>query len=475
MRAAAIAAAALAGLALAAAAAPGAPRVLYVGPGGRDTGPGTRARPWGSPGAASRRLRPGDTLVILPGRYLLRRDEDILSPPSGRDGAWITIRGEPGLRPVLAGRDDLAAAIDLAGRSYVRVEHLEITHDPDATGEARRFRDGIQVLGRPGRQLMLHDLYIHHIDEMGLNMGDAEDVTVRDSRLEYCGFGGIGGPAGEHGGWRHVRVQGCTLSYGGHYYRGGDGHDRPYDRPDGLGAEAAAGPLEIVTTVAEHNYGDGLDSKVANTRIDLSVAANNSCDGMKLWGDGSSITNSLVYGTGDGKGGESSWAGIVIDQIEKAGARFSISNVTVHDNPGRRNYPMYIQYDGRAPISLTLRSTIIAGGYGPVFIGPTVTLTAEHNLFYAPDQAEQIQIGERYVTGAELEAGALGPGNLSRDPLFAGPAWGTPGDYHLQPGSPAIDAGAPAGAPAIDLEGQSRPQGPAPDIGAYESGPSAGR
>ena len=41
-------------------------------------------------------------------------------------------------------------------------------------------------------------------------------------------------------------------------------------------------------------------------------------------------------------------------------------------------------------------------------------------------------------------------------------------DFHLQDRSPAIDAGTPTDAPAVDLEGVVRPQGSAPDIGAYE-------
>jgi hypothetical protein len=38
----------------------------------------------------------------------------------------------------------------------------------------------------------------------------------------------------------------------------------------------------------------------------------------------------------------------------------------------------------------------------------------------------------------------------------------------LLPGSPAIDAGSTAGAPATDQRGVARPQGPGLDIGAFE-------
>ena len=59
-------------------------------------------------------------------------------------------------------------------------------------------------------------------------------------------------------------------------------------------------------------------------------------------------------------------------------------------------------------------------------------------------------------------------GNLSQDPLFVNPATG---DYHLGPGSPALDTGDPSGvppAPPVDYDGQTRPLGNGVDIGADE-------
>ncbi len=445
-------------------------RVFYVAPWGDNANPGTRERPWATPGYGSRHLRPGDTLIILGGKYVLREyDADILTPPSGTADAWVTIRGEPGNRPVLAGRDNLLTAIDLSGARYVRIENLEITHDDEAQGTSAWFRDGIEVLGAPAAHLVLQGLYIHHVDEFGMNLQDIEDVHILDCRIEYAGFGALGGPQGQQGGWRYVTVRGGSLSWSGHYYRGGDGSTRPYDRPDGLGLEPGEGPVWIEDVRVEHNYGDGLDSKVQHTTIRRAVVANNTCDGVKLWGDGSRVENTLIYGRGDGDNQETPWAAIVIDQIPTPGAHFEIVNVTVDDPLGT---PMYVQYEG-APVHLVLRNSIFVSGQGPyhhpLFIGPESTVVAEHNLFFMPNNPDAVvQHGERVYTAAMLAE--LGPGNRYGDPLFVHPVWGGgQGDYHLRPGSPALDAGTSQGAPSEDLEG--RPRDAQPDMGAYEATP----
>lgn len=447
---------------------PGYAGMFYVAPGGNNGNPGTLALPWATPGYGSRQLQPGDTLIIRNGRYVLSvYDDDIITPPSGTAGAWITIKGEDGPRPVLAGRDNLFAAMDLSGKSYVRVEHLEIAHDNTVVAPQLYFRTGVQIASQPAANLILKDLYIHHIDSAGLNIQDVDYLQVLNCRLEYCGDGAIMGPAPAFNGVRHLLVQGCSLSYSGHYYQGTPGPNPNYDRPDGLGLEPSAGPLEIVDTTAAHNYGDGLDSKLANTYIHNCIVANNTCDGIKLWDNNSKVENCLIYGMADGVAGSYPWAGLVIG-TGQANAHFEIINVTLHDNPTREAYPMYVQYSNPVAISLLLRNSIIANGHGVAYIGLSVNFTSDHNLFFRPGAAEQVEANGRTYTAAELESGQLGPGNLSRDPKFVRPAWGTDGDYHLQGGSPAIDAGTATGAPAIDLSYRPRPLGRGVDMGAYE-------
>ncbi|MBU1879184.1 MAG: hypothetical protein KJ734_09575, partial [Chloroflexi bacterium] len=203
----------------------------------------------------------------------------------------------------------------------------------------------------------------------------------------------------------------------------------------------------------------------ANTTIRRCIVANNSCDGVKLWGTGSRVENTLIYGRGDGDPDPTPWAAIVIG-TETTNARFDIVNVSVDDALGQ-NYIMYAQYDERdTPIDLTIRNTIFrgVGPNCPVYVGWATHLTVTHSLFYLPDAGHVLEHGSTQYTAATI--GSLGPGNQYGDPRYVAPAWGHDGDYHLQAGSPAIDAGTPAGAPADDLEG--RPRDAHPDMGAYE-------
>lgn len=443
-------------------------KTYYVATDGDDNNPGTYDDPWATPGYGSKQLQAGDTMVIMGGTYILSQFYDDMITPlnSGTADAWITIKGEDGNTPTLAGRDNLFSAINLEGISYIKIENLEITNDSGAW-----FRDGIN--GDELANIELKELSIHHIDEFGINFTDVNGLLIDDCDITYCGFGSIGGPDGDSGGWQNITIQECNLSYNGHYYQGGDGAGNPYDRPDGFGIEESNGPIEIVDCIAEHNKGDGLDSKSGNTYIYNCVVANNSCDGIKLWGDNSKVHNSLVYGTGDGVGGATPWAAVVIG-TDAENSDFELINVTIHDTTETENYPMYVQYDSSATISLVMKNCIVAGGYGAVFIGDSVAFTAEHNIFYRPGNDPQVYANERDYTAQQIEAGQLGLGNISRDPLFVDPAWGTYGDYHLQNGSPAVDTGTSGiGIPNNDIEYNSRPQGNEYDMGAYECDVSA--
>jgi hypothetical protein len=439
-------------------------KTYYVSPTGDNSNPGTKEKPWATPGYGSRQLKAGDTLIILGGKYILSQyDDDIIIPQnSGTPEKWITIKGEESNRPILAGRDNLLTAIDLSGRSYIKIENLEITSN---NGEP--FRDGIEALNGPISNIIIKNIYIHHIDEFGINISDVNGIQILDTKISYCGFGCVGGPEGQQGGWQNVLIDRCVLSYSGHYYQGEKGPG-PYDRPDGFGIEPSKGPIEIANTLVEHNRGDGLDSKAENTYIHHCIVANNSCDGIKLWGNNSKIENTLIYGRGDGNTESTPWSAIVIS-TEKSNSSFFIINVTVDDEIGK-NYLMYAQYDyPDIPINLTIINNIFSarGLDSPIFFGNSVKFKMEHNLFYMPKHPDRV-IDYLDKTYGSTEINKIGKGNIYGDPLFIQTAFGNIGDYHLKDKSPAIDNGILENAPKTDLDNKPRPLGKGVDIGAYE-------
>ncbi|NIQ40034.1 MAG: hypothetical protein GTN81_15845, partial [Proteobacteria bacterium] len=68
---------------------------------------------------------------------------------------------------------------------------------------------------------------------------------------------------------------------------------------------------------------------------------------------------------------------------------------------------------------------------------------------------------------SDIQGGYPGDGNIDQDPSFVDP---DNGDFHLQPGSPCIDAGTDnvQDLPLEDFEGDPRIAGSGPDMGVDE-------
>ena len=96
---------------------------------------------------------------------------------------------------------------------------------------------------------------------------------------------------------------------------------------------------------------------------------------------------------------------------------------------------------------------------------PGETITVSHNILRDATTENMVSIsGTSYTDLPSLQASPYGAGTSVSDPLFVNPA---AQDFHLKPGSPALDAGVDVGL-TEDFEGNPVPVGGVPDIGAYE-------
>ncbi len=97
---------------------------------------------------------------------------------------------------------------------------------------------------------------------------------------------------------------------------------------------------------------------------------------------------------------------------------------------------------------------------------PGETITVSHNILRDATSEPMVSIsGTAYHDLPALQAAGWGTGSSVADPLFVNVAGA---DFHLQAGSPGIDAGIDVGL-TEDFEGNPVPVGGAPDIGAYEA------
>jgi hypothetical protein len=114
-------------------------------------------------------------------------------------------------------------------------------------------------------------------------------------------------------------------------------------------------------------------------------------------------------------------------------------------------------------------------------------LTIQNNIWYNPKNYAIVRYGST-VTGCVIDHnmvyGAsrlildsngcmMGANQIGSDPMFVN-ASTTPYDFHLQPGSLAIDAGVSISGVTSDADGLARPQGRYTDLGAYEYALPAG-
>jgi hypothetical protein len=212
----------------------------------------------------------------------------------------------------------------------------------------------------------------------------------------------------------------------------------------GAGIDVEATNVQVIGNYVHHNgpypsacqYIHGIYIASSDTApssgayVANNISFQNAGWGIQLWHDATNETlvNNTIFG--NLTGGIVVGAGVGTDDFTV------VNNNLVYNNPGT---------DG-----------------GMVEEGTTGT----HNTY-----TDNLVFGNTPVN-ISLQNGLTATRTVSANPLFVNYTGDTTGDYRLQSSSPAINAGTTQDAPTTDYDGNTRPQGGAWDIGAYEYGSS---
>jgi hypothetical protein len=393
----------------------------YVATDGIDApGRGTAALPWRTIQYAAGQVQAGDTVLINPGAYT----GGITVDTSGTASKPITFRAN-GAGAVINGSGGERDAFFITEADYVVVEGLTI-QNANRAGLRISWSDHVTVRNCTFADNATWGLFTDFsdyttvencesygaVDQHGIYISNSSDYPIlRGNRLHH----------------NHD----CGLHMNGDISMGGDG--------------VISHALVENNIIYENGTGGGsginMDG-VADSVIRNNLLYNNHASGISLYqidgGSGSQnnrVLNNTILMASDGR-----WAINIPDANDTHNKLFN--NIVLNNHSWRG--------------SIAIAAPALAG------------FESDYNVVMDRFSADG---GDTRLTFAQWQALGYDQHSIIATPsqLFVN---ASAADYHLMPGSPAIDKGTSLNDVATDLEGNPRPSGTEYDIGAYEFQPA---
>lgn len=470
--------------------APGA-RAYWVAVDGNDEATGSRDSPWATLQHAADQATAGSTIYVRGGVYPQR----LSVVASGAPGQPIVFRNALGEQPVLDGSSvevsqEFSPMIEVDGQRYVEIRGFEIRgHRTDRSGYnpvgilVTGASDHVSIVGN-----VVHDMGTTFQGRVG---GDAHGIAVygnlADHPIDEVVISGNELHDLTLGSSEALVVNGNVTDF---LIQGNEVHDTNNIGIVAIGYEGTApdpsvdvardGVIRGNTVYDVDSYGNPAYGKSRSANgiyvdggRDVLVEGNVVHDvniGMEFASEhqGRSTSfvtarNNVIYDAtaiGIAIGGYDRRRGSTVGSV--------IVNNTVVETDG---VALLVQFDTRDNV---ITNNIFVAGPTAEFVDNRYTENTDnlvdHNLYWSADGSSRgvwRWMGRNHTDFTRWRARS----GIDRHSDFADPGFVDPAahDFHLTPGSPAVDAGTfvPAGG-TIDLAGDLRQQGAATDLGAYE-------
>jgi len=489
----------LVGAAIGTASADGSSR--YVAAGGDDTGPGTEARPWRSLAKSAREAVAGDTVYIRAGTYL----ERLIPANSGRIDAPITFTAYPGEVVTIDGSSlemsHWGGLVHLERREHICVTGLQIARSKGAgifAAHCREIRiEGHHTLDTIMPGIMAWDCVEVEIvgnevergcmgddERLGtqecISVAGTERFTVAGNHVHHGFKEGIDAKDGS----RHGRIFGNHVHHQkavGIYIDGWDKHEHDiavfhnvcHDNKWGIVVASERGGLvERILVYDNLAYRNGMagfavagwgSPETAHPLRDIKVHRNQTWDnrvGVALIGaEGAllqniEVCNNVVY-----------WnrvQGIALwgehrkrPEVTMRGVEIVNNTVVLNGTSGTWGSGGIQSFNVKAE-GLLIRNNIVSDNkLFTIVVGDPMSpaqAVVECNLIHG-------------FRGASGYSETRGTRSVEGSPRFVD---AEKIDFHLTLTSPAVDAGSPEEAAALDFDMIRRPQGNGVDLGAFE-------
>jgi parallel beta-helix repeat protein len=384
--------------------------IYYVSPTGSDGNSGSQNNPWANVQYAARKAKPGDTIFVRGGTY--QEGEVWLRAKFGHGGAqgkMLTIKAYPNEIPVFVN----SKRPFIIECDYIRIEGLH-------------FKNG-KSIGFEGNTVQIVNNTF-----TGLGYGWAA-VNAGGTNILLEG--------------NKCDIKGNTVGTQGHCYYIAHGSNITIRNNMAKGMTGYG-----IHVFDQRRSGDpsGFERLIKNVIIDGNVVSHSeqrsgiilaAYDHARI--EDVIVRNNVVFDNPD--------AGIYIPGI--------VSNVKIYNNTlfANRKIALSIYGTTRDVTNVEIKNNIFdltnskGSDAGHVVNGRGNTSLVLHNNLYWPKPLRLYKLSDS-------------------SPIIGDPRFVNPGerDFHLLPGSAAIDKGIPLGEVSHDKDGVKRPQGTAFDLGAYE-------